>query len=144
MDVDHFDPRKKAEYIQRYDNLFPACRHCNGKKSALWPTAEMRALKIRFLDCTAEHDYGVHIFEDPESHEVFGVTPAGKYHVRVLDLNADIFVRQRALRAKMHLLLRETASQLPGDGFARLTEIITMFSAHFATLIPLIPYRKRG
>jgi 5-methylcytosine-specific restriction endonuclease McrA len=38
MEVDHFDPRKKNDPVQDYDNLFLASRHCNRAKGTFWPT----------------------------------------------------------------------------------------------------------
>jgi len=46
-------------------------------------------------------DYGKHIFEDPVTHQVFGVTPAGRYHVRHCDLNDDLYVAERRDRAEI-------------------------------------------
>jgi hypothetical protein len=57
------------------------------------------------LNCCNEADYGVHIFEDPDSHEVVGVTPEGKYHVRNCDLNAPHFIEERAERAELWRIL---------------------------------------
>ena len=99
MNIDHFDPRKKKDFLQRYDNLFWASRECNGKKSKHWPTPEEKSLGIRFLDCTKELDYGLHIFEDPVTNEVWGATPAGRYHVRIMNLNAAVFLKHRKIRA---------------------------------------------
>ena len=47
MEVDHFDPRRKADLIQEYGNLFLASRHCNGKKGDHWPTREEAAAGLR-------------------------------------------------------------------------------------------------
>jgi hypothetical protein len=134
MDVDHFDPTIKDKYKQPYSNLFLACRHCNGKKQDHWPTAAMRKAGLRLLDCTKEFDYGLHIFEDPMSHRVFGVTPAGIYHVRIMDLNADVFVKHRQLRAE----LAEAKAKTPeGTLFKPLRDVSDKLSK---LTIPLIPY----
>lgn len=143
MDVDHFDPSRKTAYHQRYENLFLACRHCNGKKGSQWPTPKLVALGIRFLDCTVEADYGEHIFEDPDSHEVFGVTPAGIYHVRVLDLNADIFIKHRKLRSEMQIVLTDTLVILKRVSFAEIHKMVSLILAHRDQMIPPIAYRKR-
>ena len=143
MDIDHFDPRGKRKYLQPYENLFLACRHCNGKKSSQWPSPELKALGIRFLDCTVESDYGEHIFEDPDSHEVFGVTPAGKYHVRVLDLNADIFIKHRTLRAQLQIFLSQTPVIVKRGSFAEISGLVSVMIAQLQLMIPVIPYRKR-
>lgn len=134
MDVDHFDPRIKDKYNQPYSNLFLACRHCNGKKQDLWPTPEMRKKEIRFLDCTKEFDYGLHIFEDPVSHKVFGTTPAGVYHVRVMDLNADVFVKHRQLRAEV----AEARAKTPQGSIFKPIRDVSEKLANI--MIPMIPY----
>ena len=76
LEVDHFDPRRKKDLIQSYANLFPASRHCNGKKSDTWPNKAERAAGCRFLNPCEEMDYDEQIFEDPTTHELVGVTPA--------------------------------------------------------------------
>lgn len=100
MEVEHHDPRKKHLKIQEYENLFLATRLCNGSKLAKWPTEEQERKGIRFLNPCKEQDYGVHIVEDPISHELKGVTIAGRYHMITCDLNAPHLVRERCLRAE--------------------------------------------
>jgi len=112
MEVDHFNPHKKQNKIQEYENLFLATRHCNGAKRDRWPSNKHRKLGVRFLNCCEELDYGLHIFEDPDTHEVVGVTPAGKYHVRNCDLNADHLVKERADRAKIWGILESIPVRL--------------------------------
>lgn len=142
IDVDHFDPRLKTHYLQSYSNLFPASRHCNGKKQNAWPTTEMQAAGIRFLDCTKEHDYGVHILEDPVTHRVFGVTPAGRYHVRVLDLNAAVFIKHRQMRANLRTFMTETPLTIKPKAFDRIRAAIQLAKALQDVAIPFIPYGK--
>lgn len=62
LEVDHFDPHKKKDLIQRFENLFPASRHCNGKKSDHWPNKTESAAGCRFLNPCEEMDYGEQIF----------------------------------------------------------------------------------
>lgn len=101
MEVDHFDPTKKKNKVQRYSNLVLATRSCNGAKRNTWPSGKQRSQGKRFIDCTKEEDYGVHIFEDPETHELVGATPAGKYQILHCDLNAPHLVRERKTRAHL-------------------------------------------
>lgn len=140
IDVDHFDPRLKSRYLQSYSNLFPATRHCNGKKQNAWPSKEMEASGIRFLDCTKEHDYGMHILEDPATHRVFGITPAGRYHVRVLDLNAAVFIKHRKMRADLHTIMTQTPLEIKEKAFDRLRAAIQLAKGLQELAIPLIPY----
>lgn len=108
--VDHFDPRKSAGRKNHdYSNLLPAFAPCNRAKGVTWPSREAEARGVRFLNPTVEPDYGVHLFEDPESHEIVGATPAGKYHLRYLALNTDLLVRKRRNRA----LARRLRSYIP-------------------------------
>ena len=140
IDVDHFDPRLKSRYLQSYSNLFLASRHCNGKKQNAWPTKEMEDAGIRFLDCTKEHDYGLHILEDPATHRVFGITPAGRYHVRVLDLNAEVFIKHRRMRANLGIFISETPVTIKPKPFDRLLAAIELAKDFRDLAIPLIPY----
>jgi len=107
IDVDHFNPNLKGPSRNNYTNLLPATRHCNGSKSDLWPTGDLRKAGVRFLNPTKEQDYGVHIFEDAESHQLVGITPAGRYHIRCCDLNAPHLVLERCDRAKLREILNE-------------------------------------
>jgi hypothetical protein len=54
---------------------------------------------VRFLNATAEQDYGVHLFEDPKSHRIVAVTAAGKYHLRYLALNSEYLILKRKHRS---------------------------------------------
>jgi 5-methylcytosine-specific restriction endonuclease McrA len=81
MEIDHFDPTIKGRDRHRYENLFLSTRHCNNKKQGNWPTDDEQARGIRLLNCCAEQDYGVHIFEDTSTHHLVGVTPQGRFHI---------------------------------------------------------------
>lgn len=138
MHIDHFNPHLKKEYFQEYRNLFLSTSHCNGSKSDRWPTnKERRELGWRFLDCTKEADYGVHIFEDPDTHEVVGVTPAGRYQVLNCDLNAPQFIEERQQRAKCW----ETLNSKPifSAGFSLPQELL-LIKEIAEKMIPEIPY----
>lgn len=144
MEVDHFNPRKKNDYAQHYSNLFLATRHCNGAKRDRWPTCRERKLGARFLNCCEETDFGVHIFEDPDSHEVVGVTPEGKYHVRNCDLNAPHLVEERTQRADLWSKLEGKAMRIK-DGRSLpdvmpVLGIIEALKEVAIKMIPRIPY----
>lgn len=138
MQVDHFNPNLKQEYFQEYSNLFLSTSHCNGSKSDRWPTNKERDNGSRFLDCTKEIDYGVHIFEDPDTHELVGVTPPGRYHVLNCDLNAPQFIDERTKRARYWEVLGGTpitslkSFSLP-PGLSELLQVVE-------EMIPPIPY----
>lgn len=105
MEVDHFDPRIKQKSKQPYSNLVIAYRPCNNHKRAIWPVKSQRELGVRYLNPRQDIDYGVHIFEDPDTNKLFGVTPAGKWHVEKLALNDDYLVEQRRLRSRWEKLI---------------------------------------
>jgi hypothetical protein len=110
MEVDHFNPTLRSRLRNKYCNLFLSTRHCNLKKHAYWPTPADQNKGIRFLNCCEEMDYGVHIFENPETHELVGVTPAGRYHIIACDLNADHLVTERRERSLLRALLTRTVA----------------------------------
>jgi hypothetical protein len=138
MEVEHFDPRKKKKYIQDYTNLFPATRYVNGKKSNIWPTASERKKGCRFLNPCEEMDYGEQIFENPNTHELYGVTPAAKWHILMCGLNADHFIDERRKRSKY---LRQISNQpITSVGFdTNELRLIDSIKEVVNSLIPLIP-----
>jgi hypothetical protein len=138
LEVDHFDPRRKKDLRQEYENLFPASRHCNGKKSDHWPTKLEIAAGCRFLNPCEETDYGEQIFEDSRTHLVLGTTPAARWHIRICSLNADQLVRERETRAKYwdllenkHIRVKKTAQDL--------FPLIKSFREEVEKMIPKIP-----
>jgi hypothetical protein len=139
MEVDHFNPHKKNDIIQEYKNLFPASHHCNNAKRNRWPTNKDQRLGIRFLNCCKETDYGVHIFEDPDTHELVGVTTEGIYHVRNCDLNASQFVNERVERAELWNLLEADSLQIK-KGLSLPQAVIDTMKAMAEKMIPKIPY----
>jgi len=142
MEVDHFNPNHKKDYFQEYSNLFLATGHCNGWKSDRWPTNKDRDLHFRFLDCTKDPDYGVHIFEDPDTHEVVGVTNEGRYHVRNCDLNAPHFIKERTERAAYWETLENTAmtSKVPFPLPPVFDKLFQDLQHVVGEMIPPIPY----
>jgi hypothetical protein len=137
MQVDHFNPHLKKLYFQEYSNLFLATSHCNGSKRDRWPTnRDRREHQWRFLDCTKEPDYGLHILEDPDTHEVVGVTAPGRYHVTSCDLNSPHFVEERKDRAKYWTIIRSYAHSAENSLPALLQAAIEVAEK----MIPEIPY----
>ena len=109
MHIDHFDPRKKRRYAHPYSNLLLASGHCNISKGTHWPTREEIDMGSHFIDPCKEQDYGVHIFEDPATHELIGATPAGEYQILMCDLNAPHFVIERRDRTTLRQILEGPA-----------------------------------
>jgi hypothetical protein len=145
LEVDHFNPTTKRKPKQDYNNLFPASRHCNSKKSNHWPNEEQLAAGIRFLNPCEENDYGEQIFEDPESHLLHGTTPAATWHIRICGLNAEHLVIERKKRAECWLLFEKTkrATIAKGLGWAQLAKLIESYKTMIEILIPPIPFRKK-
>jgi hypothetical protein len=137
MEIDHFDPTLKGRKRHRYSNLFLASRYCNNKKRGNWPSPAAVARGVRFLNCCEEQDYGEHIFEDPATHRLVGASPAGKYHVRVLDLNAPHLVEERAERARLRKLLYEDRKRVKETIAAM--RAFRILQTELGYLIPTIP-----
>lgn len=138
LEVDHFDPRQKKALIQDYNNLFPASRHCNGKKSDTWPTRAELAAGCRFLNPCKEMDYGEQIFEKPDTHELVGITPAARWHIRMCGLNADHLIQERYRRAKHWHALKNVGVKIKGD-HARVAEMVKNYREQVELMIPEIP-----
>ena len=93
---------------------------------------------MRFLNCCEESDYGVHIFEDPESNELVGVTPEGRYHIRNCDLNAPHLIEERAERPKIWGILKNKAVRIKKGWW--LPEEFQTLRTMVERMIPPIPY----
>lgn len=139
LEVDHFDPRRKRDLIQDYTNLFPASRHCNGKKSDTWPNKTEQAAGCRFLNPCEEMDYGEQIFEDPVTHLLVGATPAAVWHIRVCALNADHLVDERKRCARHWKMINRTAVRRIKGDHRYVAELITRFREEVEFMIPEIP-----
>jgi len=139
LEVDHFDPRKKKNLIQDYNNLFPASRHCNGKKSDTWPNKAEQAAGCRFINPCEELDYGEQIFEDIVTHKLVGVTPAAKWHIRICGLNADRLIEERRRRARHWKTIRNRAIRVKKNiPHEAALELISGFSEEVRLMIPEI------
>ena len=72
-----------------------------------------------------EIDYGNHIFEDPNSHLLWGANATGRWHIRQLKLNAPHLVRERTTRTKLRLLWENPELQplrATGDSFSAMAD----------------------
>lgn len=138
LEVDHFDPRKKQDLIQSFENLFPASRHCNGKKLDHWPNKAEHAAGCRFLNPCEEMDYGEQIFEDPGTHRLMGTTPAAIWHIRMCGLNADHLINERAKRSHYMQQLKNEAMHVKRDR-DEVGKLIGSFRKEVELMIPEIP-----
>jgi hypothetical protein len=146
MEVDHFNPTLVGPQRHKYDNLFLATRHCNGSKSNIWPTKKDRKKGIHLINPCKELDYGLHIFEHPETHRLIGITPAGDFHITTCDLNAPHLVVERYERAAIHDLLNDTPFllkslfwEMPREETSK-RGYLDLLRGQFEKMIPIIPY----
>jgi hypothetical protein len=141
MEVDHFNPQLTGWTRHRYRNLMWSTRLCNNAKRDYWPSSAERKRGIRFLNPCEEWDYGVHIFENPVTHELIGKTDAARYHIRMLRLNHETFVWERRTRAELSQLLDdENSAKLLKGSFEEILNRLQDLRARFNILIPPIPY----
>ena len=147
MHIDHHNPNLPDNIRHSYENLFLASAHCNGKKGKRWPSAEQQKLGLRYLNPCKELDYGYHIFEDPDTFEVWGATAAGVYHIRMLDLNASHLVNERRRRFQLRALLESPNavffSGVVGVDNSTTRAGIAALHEDIELKIPLIPQRKK-
>lgn len=141
MHVDHVNPKLTGRARHLYKNLVLAVAQCNGKKVDTWPSKSEIKKGIRFLDPCAEQDYGCHIFEDPATSELVGVTSEGRFHIDMLDLNAETFVWERRLRAAYRTLASSPAQILGSfsDVSAMRADLMKIVTGSIDDLIPPIP-----
>jgi len=100
---------------------------------------------IRFLDCCREWDYGEHIFEDPTTHRVVGVTPPGRYHVRMCDLNAPHLIRERKDRSQLRRILAASPVIIRDlDKGLELFNLVKLLNGIADRFIPVIPLLTRS
>lgn len=129
--VDHFRPKSKFRHLERkYRNLYYACLLCNkgNRKGANWPSEEEADRGERFVDpCSEDWEEHVEFLEDGSARPL---TPAGRYSVRVLDLDRSQlrdhrkkfpgeYSNRSALRALKRRLERAVSSARAGRRLPR-------------------------
>jgi len=129
MEVDHFNPKISGKRRNWHGNLVPSARLCNNTKSDHWPSKEEIEKGIRYLNPYDEMDYGVHIFEDRSTGKLQGVTPAGKWHILRVGLNADHLVKARLRRT---LIVRKFLEGAMLSGADSKNEMIGKVMEHFS------------
>ena len=146
LEVDHFDPAEKKELVQRYANLFPASRLCNGKKSDWWPTREELQAGCRFLNPCEEMDCGEQIVENPLTGELIGLNNAARWHIRVCGLNSALLVQERQKRAllwktiKGSIVTLKRTNILGTEGQKAVVDLADKFRQEVLLMIPEIPF----
>ena len=96
------------------------------------------------LNPSKETDYGEHLFENPETHELIGTTAAGRYHIDILDLNHETFLSERRDRAMYLKLWGATAPVRVLGQFDRLQDLLEILRRQFERFIPYSPPPPRA
>ena len=108
--VDHYQPQKKFPHlIEYYDNLFYACRHCNGYKADYWPNyfesfSGRVILNPRLHHINEDHIDKSNVVWVPRSKQ-------GEWNIDRLKLNSDRFIKLRTERKAINdviEILKET------------------------------------
>lgn len=140
MEVEHFNPKFKKRVVQDYNNLMLSTGHCNRSKGAKWPTPKQLKLGIHFLNPCEEMDYGVHIYESPATHELVGVTPAGRWQISMLDLNAPHLIHERRTRSAYRAFLERGPARIKGTmlEIQKVDEMVRCMREQIELMIPVI------
>jgi len=144
MEVDHFDSTLKHPERNQHGNLIPASRHCNGFKSQTWPSQDQQEKDLRFINPYKEKDYGFHIFEDRMSGKLVGKSCTGRWHIEMLDLNAEHLVQKRLDRTTLLNELQRCAYVSGADPtnavYDSLTDLLPLVrDSMLPAMIPEIP-----
>lgn len=101
--IDHYEPVSSSPGLEReYSNLMYACDACNTLKGDLWPPAEAQAAGSRYFRPDAD------IFTQHFSSKVTlkgveleGKTAVGEFSIEQIDLNRQVLLRLRQMRADL-------------------------------------------
>lgn len=106
FELDHFRPKSRfPELLNDFYNIYYACHPCNHTKRDIWPSAELEARGISFVDLCKD-DFAAH-FRVNEDGKWEGVTAPGGYTVDKLRLNREHLVTIRKLLAKLGFYAHE-------------------------------------
>jgi hypothetical protein len=114
FEIDHFRPTTKfPKQINKYKNLYYACRGCNknGSKGEHWPKPALRRAGYRFFDPVKENAYILHMREMP-SGMLRKRTNVGEYSIEKIRLNRDGLVLLRKKRRQMRQVLHRELRKL--------------------------------
>lgn len=95
MEVDHFRPRRYADLIFAWSNLYYSCRTCNNHKGD-HPTQDEESQGLRFVDpCAEDPDEHFRLTRDPKFGDYCRVvpSPAAEYTVFQLRFNRRRFLQ---------------------------------------------------
>ena len=139
MEVDHFNPTLRHPFRNRHGNLIAASRHCNGAKGEFWPNAEDRKDVLYLINPYEEQDYGKHIGEDRKTGRLVGRTHTGKWHIEILDLNADHLVQKRRDRTRLQNTFLATALASGTDSTdGMIREVFAKLAEAQASMLPVM------
>ena len=106
FELDHFRPRSRfPDLINDFYNIYYSCHPCNHTKLAYWPSAELEARGILFVDLCKD-DFKTH-FKAQANGKWHGLTNSGNYTIEVLRLNRKHLVTIRKLLARAGFLPHE-------------------------------------
>lgn len=156
LEVDHFDPTLKGRKRHKYKNLFRALRFCNRRKADSWPTREEQSQGIRFLNPCEEWDYDLQdeleegqIFMDPDTCEVWSLTPAARYHIEMLGLNEDFILEERRQARDLQEIMQASEYRLAKNDVSvneidYIKKMIGSLKSHRSMLPPCITAKRQN
>ena len=153
FEVDHHVPEAEGG-TDEYSNLFYSCDRCNGNKRAIWPRAQMLAAGARFVRVD-EDDPRDHIEVDQYDVDlVREKSAAGKFTIKVIDLNRPALMTVRQLRRAyaqssdtiahgLRLLAGTKLDLLPPKARAEVVQARRVFAKEFGELSDKLPESLR-
>ena len=95
FDLDHHRPRSLfPELAHDYYNHYYCCKRCNGIKFNKWPSPEVQARGIGFVDlCSSQFETHYRIREEDQAWDA--LTPSAKYTIEQLRLDSPHLLRFR-------------------------------------------------
>jgi len=80
------------------------------------------------------------MIEDPQTHMLIGITPAGLYHIRCCDLNAPHLVQERHDRARLREILDDSLVTVRGsDALLEESDMLDISASLRAIVEKMIP-----
>ncbi len=102
FELDHFQPRSLfPDRTHDFYNIYYSCHPCNHIKHDKWPSEELQAGGIGFVDLCLE-DFAQH-FEERDDGTWVPLTRSAAYTIKTLRLNRDHLVRIRRMKRAGHL-----------------------------------------
>lgn len=102
FELDHFRPKSRfPALLNDFFNIYYSCHPCNHTKLAYWPSAELEARGVSFVDLCKDN-FNKH-FTVGRDGEWKGRTNSGNYTIELLRLNRKHLVTIRQLLAKAGL-----------------------------------------